>query len=85
MIFFGGRRDRDEDDSESGILGGIGGIIGKIFGGLPTIVTPSPILFRICSGLGAISASKILCRILEHRQLPFTGKEVFFHVNCEFT
>ncbi len=31
---YGGRRDREgDDDDESGILGGLGDIVGKIFGG----------------------------------------------------
>ena len=28
-----GRRDKDDDDNEGGILGGLGDIVGKIFGG----------------------------------------------------
>ena len=55
VIFFGGRRDTDEGDSESGILGGIGGIVGKeIFGGgFPTTITPftyiAPGMLRACA------------------------------------
>nr|WAH99932.1 MAG: hypothetical protein OI716_00795 [Candidatus Methanoperedens sp.]WAI00086.1 MAG: hypothetical protein OI720_00640 [Candidatus Methanoperedens sp.] len=85
MIFFGGRRDRDEDDSESGILGGIGGIIGKDIWRPPHHRNPftyiGPNMLRawchICiqNTLSYFGTSTI----------PFTGKEVFFHVNCEFT
>ncbi len=74
VIFFGGRRDRDEGDSESGILGGIGGIIGKIFGGFPTTLIPSPICLMVCSGLDGY---RIFCGGLGYRRLAFHWKRVF--------